>query len=103
MALEDSGAAAEGAGGDTAALAPGAPAQRADTDAKGFSGTNVQEASVDEPDKVKTNGKTNDGNRNVPSVLLKPVWITKGNYTLLFKEGFLKRGEVCRGEFRQFC
>ena len=53
--------------------------------------------------KVKTNGKTNDGNRNVPSVLLKPVWITKGNYTLLFKEGFLKRGEVCRGEFRQFC
>ena len=39
----------------------------------------------------------------VPSVLLKPVWITKSNYTLLFKEGFLKKGEVCRGTFKKFC
>lgn len=49
------------------------------------------------------NGKTNDGRRDVPSVLLKPVWITKANYSLLFKEGFLKKGEVCRGEFAKFC
>jgi D-xylose transport system substrate-binding protein len=52
---------------------------------------------------VGVNGKTNDGKRDVPSVLLTPVWITKGNYNLLFKEGFLKKGEVCRGTFAQYC
>lgn len=52
---------------------------------------------------VKTNGKTNDGKRNVPSVLLTPVWITKANYTVLFKEGFLKKSEVCRGEYAKYC
>lgn len=49
------------------------------------------------------NGTVNDGNRNVPSVLLKPVWITKANYKLLFTEGFLKRSEVCRGEYAKYC
>jgi D-xylose transport system substrate-binding protein len=37
------------------------------------------------------------------SILLTPVWITKKNYTLLFKEGFLKRGQVCIGEYKKFC
>jgi D-xylose transport system substrate-binding protein len=49
------------------------------------------------------NGAVNDGKRNVPSVLLKPVWITKANYNILFKEGFLKKGEVCRGAYAQYC
>jgi D-xylose transport system substrate-binding protein len=53
--------------------------------------------------KVKTNGATDNGDRNVPSVLLKPVSITKKNYTLLFTDGFLKRNQVCIGEFRKFC
>lgn len=52
---------------------------------------------------VKTNGKTSDGKRNVPSVLLTPVWITKANYTVLFKEGFLKKSEVCRGVYAKYC
>jgi len=52
---------------------------------------------------AKTNGKVNDSVRNVPSVLLTPVSITKSNYTLLFKEGFLKKSEVCRGEFAKYC
>jgi D-xylose transport system substrate-binding protein len=52
---------------------------------------------------VGVNGKTFDGKRQVPSVLLKPVWITKANYTTLFKEGFLKKGEVCRGEYAKYC
>jgi D-xylose transport system substrate-binding protein len=49
------------------------------------------------------NGKTFDGRRQVPSVLLVPVAITKKNYTLLFKDGFLKRGEVCRGQYAKYC
>ena len=43
---------------------------------------------------VGVNGATNNGLRKVPSVLLKPVWVTKSNYKLLFKVGFLKKSDV---------
>ncbi len=49
------------------------------------------------------NGKTFDGNRQVPSVLLTPVTITKRNWELLVREGFLKRSAVCVGAYRRFC
>jgi D-xylose transport system substrate-binding protein len=53
--------------------------------------------------KVTTNGVTNNGDRNVPSVLLKPVSITKNNYTLLFTDGFLKKSQVCVGQYAKYC
>jgi D-xylose transport system substrate-binding protein len=37
------------------------------------------------------------------SILLTPVWITKANYKLLFKEGFLKRNQVCIGTYKKYC
>jgi D-xylose transport system substrate-binding protein len=37
------------------------------------------------------------------SILLQPVWITKKNYKLLFTEGFLKRSQVCIGDYKKFC
>ena len=37
------------------------------------------------------------------SILLTPVWVTKKNYKLLFTDGFLKRSQVCVGEFKKFC
>jgi D-xylose transport system substrate-binding protein len=37
------------------------------------------------------------------SILLTPVWITKANYKLLFKEGFLKRSQVCNGQYSKYC
>jgi D-xylose transport system substrate-binding protein len=37
------------------------------------------------------------------SILLTPVWITKANYKLLFKEGFLKKSQVCNGEYAKYC
>lgn len=52
---------------------------------------------------VGVNGKTNDGRRDVPSVLLTPVAITKKNYTILFTDGFLKKGEVCKGAYAKYC
>jgi D-xylose transport system substrate-binding protein len=52
---------------------------------------------------VETNGTVSNGDRNVPSVLLKPVSITKQNYTLLFKDGFLKRNQVCVGQYAKLC
>jgi D-xylose transport system substrate-binding protein len=39
----------------------------------------------------------------MPSLILKPVWITTKNYKLLFKEGFLKKSQVCKGIYRKYC
>ena len=50
-----------------------------------------------------TNGKVNDGVRDVPSVLLTPTWITKANYKILFTEGFLKKADVCNGIYAKYC
>jgi D-xylose transport system substrate-binding protein len=53
---------------------------------------------------ISTHGKTtNDGARNVPSVLLTPVAITKGNWKLLISDGFLKKSDVCKGEYAKYC
>ena len=46
---------------------------------------------------------SNDGKRNVPSVLLKPVAITKNNWKLLISDGFLKKSDVCTGEYAKYC
>jgi D-xylose transport system substrate-binding protein len=48
---------------------------------------------------VKTNAKVS----GTKSILLIPVWITKKNYTLLFKEGFVKRNQVCVGTYKKYC
>ena len=37
------------------------------------------------------------------SILLTPVWITKKNYKILFKQGFLKKKDVCNGAYAQYC
>jgi D-xylose transport system substrate-binding protein len=52
---------------------------------------------------VTTNAKINNGSRIVPTIYLKPISINKTNYTLLFKDGFLKRSQVCVGKYRKYC
>jgi D-xylose transport system substrate-binding protein len=49
--------------------------------------------------KVTTNGKTS----GTPSVLLTPVWVTKRNVGLLYKDGFVKKSQVCVGAYKKFC
>ena len=49
------------------------------------------------------NGKTNNKVRDVPSILLTPVWVTKANYKILFKDGFLKKSQVCVGAYKKLC
>ena len=51
----------------------------------------------------RVNGTTNNGVRNVPSVLAKPIWITKKNINVLYKDGQLKKSEVCVGSYKQYC
>ena len=38
-----------------------------------------------------------------PSYFIPVTSITKANYTRLFTDKFLKRSEVCSGEFKQYC
>ena len=45
------------------------------------------------------NGKVS----GTPSILLTPVWVTKSNYKLLFRDGFLKRSQVCVGQYKKYC
>jgi D-xylose transport system substrate-binding protein len=49
------------------------------------------------------NGFRKNGSKKEPTVQLPVVSITKANYTRLFKDGFLKKSDVCVGEFAQFC
>jgi D-xylose transport system substrate-binding protein len=52
---------------------------------------------------VTTNAKTNNKVRNVPSVYLKPTWITKANYQILFTDKWVKRSQVCNGVYAKYC
>jgi D-xylose transport system substrate-binding protein len=49
--------------------------------------------------KVKTNAKVS----GTPTILLTTTWITKKNYTKLFKDKFLKRSQVCIGQYKKLC
>ena len=52
--------------------------------------------------KPKQTGTVKNGTKNLPAFIIPPVSITKANYKQLFN-GYLKRSEVCRGEYRQYC
>jgi D-xylose transport system substrate-binding protein len=49
------------------------------------------------------NGFRKNGSKKEPTVALAVVSITKANYTRLFKDKFIKKSDVCIGEFAQFC
>jgi D-xylose transport system substrate-binding protein len=51
----------------------------------------------------KTNGFRMNGSKKEPTQALPVVWITKSNYTRLFTDGFLKKSEVCVGQYKQYC
>jgi D-xylose transport system substrate-binding protein len=50
----------------------------------------------------KRTGVVKNGTKVLPAFIIPPVSITKANYQQLFN-GYLKKSEVCRGEFRKFC
>jgi D-xylose transport system substrate-binding protein len=57
----------------------------------------------EEPPAGLVNGKSDDGSRQVPSVLLEPQPITKDNVDVPIKDGFLKREDVCTGQYASLC
>jgi D-xylose transport system substrate-binding protein len=60
-------------------------------------------AKGEQPPAGLVNGKSDDTARQVPSVLLKPQAITKDNIDVVIKDGFLKKEDICSGQFAQFC
>ena len=52
--------------------------------------------------KPKQTGTVPNKGKRLPAFIFQPVSITKANYKQLFN-GYLKRSEVCRGEYRKFC
>jgi ABC-type xylose transport system substrate-binding protein len=44
-----------------------------------------------------------NGSKKEPTVALSVVSITKANYTRLFKDKFIKKSDVCVGEYKKFC
>jgi D-xylose transport system substrate-binding protein len=49
------------------------------------------------------NGFRQNGKAKEPTVALPVISITKANYTRLFKDGFLKKSEVCVGAYAKYC
>jgi D-xylose transport system substrate-binding protein len=49
------------------------------------------------------NGFRKNGSLKEPTVALPIVSITKANYKRLFKDKFIKKSDVCVGEFAKFC
>ena len=54
--------------------------------------------------KVPTTGFVNTkGRAKEPAYLIPPQSITKANYKLLFTSGFLKKKDVCNGQYAKYC
>jgi D-xylose transport system substrate-binding protein len=52
----------------------------------------------------KVNAKVNNGQKDVPAVLLAPVSVTKDNVkSTVVADGFWKASEVCTGEYKDAC
>ena len=49
------------------------------------------------------NGFRKNGSKKEPAVLLPVSSITKANYTRLFRDGWLKRSQVCTGQYAKYC
>jgi ABC-type xylose transport system substrate-binding protein len=52
--------------------------------------------------KPKTTGTVPNKGKKLAAYIIPPVSITKANYKQLFN-GYLKKSNVCRGEFKKYC
>jgi len=53
--------------------------------------------------KPKTNTVRKNGAHQEPTYALPVVWITKANYKRLFTDKFLKKSDVCVGDYAKYC
>jgi D-xylose transport system substrate-binding protein len=56
------------------------------------------------PENSVVNGKTDNGQGQIPSVLLKPIAVTKDNIQdTIVKDGFWKASQICTGQYAAGC
>lgn len=53
--------------------------------------------------KPKQTGTVKNGSKNLPAFIIPPQAITKANYKTLFTAKYLKKSDVCVGEFAKYC
>ncbi|HXG75092.1 MAG TPA: substrate-binding domain-containing protein [Gaiellaceae bacterium] len=53
--------------------------------------------------KPKTTGTVPNKGKRLPAFIIPPQYIDKANYKVLFTAGYLKRSNVCRGEYAKYC
>jgi len=53
--------------------------------------------------KVASTTVRNNGKKNVPTVALPVTWITKANVNKLYTDKFIKKSDVCVGEYKKYC
>ena len=53
--------------------------------------------------KPPSNSTRPNGKKKQPTFVIPVISITKANYTRLFRDKFLKRSEVCSGEYKKYC
>jgi D-xylose transport system substrate-binding protein len=53
--------------------------------------------------KPKTTGTVPNKGKRLPAFIIPPQYIDKSNYKILFTAKYLKRSNVCRGEYAKFC
>jgi D-xylose transport system substrate-binding protein len=53
--------------------------------------------------KPKSNSFRKNGSKKEPTLVLPVQWITKKNYKLVFKQHWLKKSEVCIGQYKKYC
>jgi D-xylose transport system substrate-binding protein len=53
--------------------------------------------------KPKSNGFRLNGSKHEATLTLPVQWITKANYKQLFTQGWLKKSDVCNGQYAQYC
>jgi D-xylose transport system substrate-binding protein len=51
----------------------------------------------------KTTGTVPNKGKKLRAFIIPPKYIDRSNYKILFTEGYLKRSNVCRGEYRKYC
>jgi len=51
----------------------------------------------------RTTGTVPNKGKRTPAFIHQPVSINKANYKVLFRRGYLKRSEVCRGQYAKYC
>jgi len=58
----------------------------------------------EEPPSGLVNGKTNNGMKDVPSIILDPIAVTKDNIAdTVIKDEFIKPADLCTGEYASAC